>query len=120
MKSAKELQRKRARRVKRTRSRISGDAKNPRLAVFRSNRFMYAQLIDDVNGKTILSASVRDLNKDDRKKPKKEQAKFVGSMIAKKAIEKGIKSAVFDRRSYQYHGRVEAVATGAREGGLKI
>ena len=116
MKSRKELNNIRARRAKRARGGISGTAEKPRLAVFRSNRNLFAQLIDDVKGHTLASASTKTAVKG----PKAVQAGEVGSAIAKKALEKGIKEAVFDRRSYKYHGRVAAVAEGARKGGLKL
>jgi large subunit ribosomal protein L18 len=105
------------RRAKRTRAKISGTAERPRLAVFRSNRTMYAQLIDDSVGKTLAAASSSDL-KD--KKVKTDGAKFVGETIAKKAKELGVTAAIFDKRSYRYHGRVKALAEAAREAGLKI
>ena len=106
--------------MRRARARIFGTAQKPRLAVFRSNRNLYAQLIDDEKGRTLASASNKDLPKSGAKEKKSGQASLVGELIAKKALEKGIKEAVFDRRSYKYHGRVAAVAEGARKGGLKI
>jgi len=91
----------------------------PRLCVFRSNAHIYAQIIDDVNGKTLVSAS--SLEKDfEAGETKKETAKKVGAAIAKKALEANIKSIVFDRGGYQYHGRVKELAEGAREGGLEF
>lgn len=103
------------------RAKIFGTSKKPRLSVFRSNRYTYVQLIDDENSKTLLSASTRELKEKKLKKLKKmQQAEEVGALIAKKAEEKGIKCAVFNRRGYQYHGRVKAVAEGARKGGLKL
>ena len=104
---------------KRIRSKISGTAERPRLSIYRSNADIYAQLIDDVTGVTILAASSRD--KDfQRTGNKVEQSKAVGIAIAKKAIEKGLSMVIFDRGGYLYHGRVQSLAEGAREGGLKF
>lgn len=116
MNAHKDLQRKKERRVVRTRARILGTPTRPRLAVFRSNRAISAQLIDDQKGHTIVSMrSVQE------KSEKKTEAAFkMGEKIAKLAQEHGVTSAVFDRRSYQYHGRVKAVAEGARKGGLTL
>ena len=109
----------RLRRHKRVRAKISGTAARPRLNVFRSNANIYAQIIDDENGVTLLSAST--LDKDfDGYGGNKEAAKAVGTMIAKKAAEKGITEVVFDRGGYVYHGRVKELADAAREGGLKF
>jgi len=105
------------RRAHRTRTRISGTSDCPRLSVKRSLKHIYAQLIDDTVGKTIISSSDKDVEV--KAKPV-EIAKAVGKKLAEKAIEKGLKKAVFDRGSYRYHGRVAAIAEGAREGGLKI
>ncbi len=118
MKQQRETQKRKIRRAKRTRAKLLGTAKRPRLAVFRSNRFISAQLIDDSKHKTLASATSRGMA--GKKIAKKDQAAQVGELIAKKAVELGVKEAVFDRRSYQYHGRVAAVAEGARKGGLKI
>lgn len=107
-------------RVRRTRAKIFGSAKKPRLAVFRSNKFIYAQLIDDEKGVTVASVSSREFSKEELKKTKREQALLVGKRIAEKASSMGVKNAVFDRRGYLYHGRVGALAEGARSGGLKI
>ncbi len=104
-------------RAKRTRARIKGNGTRPRLSVFRSNRHLYVQLIDDMQGKTLVSASSLEV-KD--KKAKTDLAKAVGTLLAKKAKNKNISSGIFDRGSYKYHGRVKAAAEGAREGGLKI
>lgn len=110
----------RARRAKRTRAKIFGEPKAPRLAVFRSNKNIAGQLIDDGEGKTLAAASLKDLTKEERKKNKTEQAMLVGALIAKRAAEKNIVRARFDRRSYRYHGRVRAFAEGARKGGLQL
>ncbi len=107
---------KREKRARRTRSRIVGTDKMPRLSVFRSLNHIYAQLINDKDGRTILFASDSLIKKGD----KKEKALQVGKDIAKKALEKGIKEAIFDRGGYKYHGRVKALAEGARQEGLKI
>lgn len=104
---------------RRIRGKISGTATRPRLSIYRSNAEVYAQLIDDVSGVTLLAASSKD--KDfTRTGNKVEQSKSVGTAVAKKAIEKGITEVVFDRGGYLYHGRVKALAEGAREGGLKF
>jgi large subunit ribosomal protein L18 len=111
-------QEKRIKRHKSIRAKISGTAEKPRLCVFRSNTHIYAQLIDDSQKKTIIS--VKDIEIDLKKKDKTFIAKEVGLLLAKKAIEKKIKEAVFDRGGYKYHGRVKSLAEGAREGGLKF
>lgn len=103
---------------RRIRKIITGTAERPRLSVFRSNLEIYAQLIDDTSGKTILASSSRDKEIASKKAPKVELAALVGKSIAEKAIEAGIKTVSFDRNGYLYHGRVKAVADGAREGGL--
>ena len=108
-------------RIRRTiRKRITGTSASPRLSVFRSNTEIYAQLIDDVAGKTIVSASSRDKDIAAQKVTKTEKSKLVGSAIARKATELGLSVVVFDRGGSLYHGRVKAVADGAREGGLKF
>lgn len=110
---------KRIKRKKRVRSKMSGTADRPRLAVFRSNTYIYGQLVDDTNAKTLLSLSSVGLIKIAKDKSTKTQiSKLLGVEIAKLAIKKGIKKIVFDRGGYRYHGRVKAVAEGAREGGL--
>lgn len=124
MDTKKSLNNTRFRRMRRTRAKISGVSSKPRLSVFRSNVYTYVQLIDDAEGKTLINASTMEAKKsksDSRKAvAKQKQAESLGELVAKKAIEKGIKEAVFDRRQYKYHGRVKAVAEGARKGGLKI
>ena len=105
---------------KRIRKVISGSAERPRLSVFRSNKQIYVQLIDDNTGKTLLSASSSEKDKADAKVNKIEQAKKVGELIAKKAKDAGIEIVVFDRNGYLYHGRVKALAEAARNGGLKF
>ena len=100
---------------------ISGTGKIPRLCVFRSNQHIYAQLIDDQKGKTILGAGDLEISALGKKgKGKTNKAKEVGKLIAQKAAEKKISGVVFDRGGYKYQGRVKAVAEGAREGGLKF
>ncbi|MEK7094066.1 MAG: 50S ribosomal protein L18 [Patescibacteria group bacterium] len=120
MNKAKLSQVKKHRRVARTRARISGTALRPRLAVFRSNYYTAVQLIDDEARKTLATASSKEFSGAEAKKKKAEQALAVGKKIAEKALALGVKQVVFDRRSYQYHGRVKAVADGAREAGLTI
>ena len=100
----------------RVRNKISGVAERPRMSVFRSNKQIYVQIINDLTGCTLASASSLGLEA----MPKKEQAAKVGEMIAKKAIEAGITAVVFDRNGYLYHGRVKEVADAARNGGLKF
>ena len=100
----------------RVRNKISGVAERPRMSVFRSNKQIYVQIINDQTGRTLAAASSLGLEA----MPKKEQAAKVGEMIAKKAIEAGIKAVVFDRNGYLYHGRVKEVADAARNGGLKF
>ena len=102
------------------RTRISGTARKPRLSVFRSNHDIYAQLIDDDNGQTLAAASSADKNIKTQKGTKSEKSKLVGQLIAQKAGDMGLKEVVFDRSGYLYHGRVKALADGAREGGLKF
>ena len=101
----------------RIRHKISGTPERPRMSVFRSNKQIYVQLIDDLSGKTLAAASSLGLVE---KMPKKEQAAKVGELIAKKAQEAGITTVVFDRKGYLYHGRVKEVAESARKGGLKF
>ena len=118
MKNKKEFQRSRAKR--RVRAKISGNGERPRLSVFRSNKQIYAQLIDDATGTTLVSASSKHESIASKNVPKLEQAKLVGSLLAEGAKEAEIVSVVFDRNGYVYHGRVKALADGAREGGLKF
>ena len=109
----------RIRRHKRVRRKISGTAERPRLCVFRSNNNIYVQIIDDVAGNTLVQASTLD-KEVKTKHANKEAAKEVGTLIAKKAAEKNIKSIVFDRGGYIYHGVVKELAEAAREGGLEF
>ena len=102
----------------RVRKKISGTAARPRLSIFRSNTDIYVQLIDDDNAKTLASASSKEKSIVAQKVTKSEKSKLVGAAIARKAVELGLKDVVFDRGGYLYHGRVKAVADGAREGGL--
>ncbi|HLW31836.1 MAG TPA: 50S ribosomal protein L18 [Aequorivita sp.] len=104
----------------RIRKTVEGTESRPRLAVFRSNKEIYAQIIDDVNGKTITAASSRDKDIDASKLNKVEAAKLVGKAIADKAVKAGVETIAFDRGGYLYHGRVKSLAEGAREGGLKF
>ena len=107
-------------RIKRgIRKRLSGSAERPRLSVYRSNKGIYAQIIDDNTGKTIVSAS--SISKDfGAKGNKSEQSKADGKAVAEKALAAGIKQVVFDRNGYLYHGRVQSLAEGAREAGLNF
>jgi large subunit ribosomal protein L18 len=104
----------------RIRKTVEGTESRPRLAVFRSNKEIYAQIIDDVNGRTIIAASSRDKDIDTSKVNKVEAAKMVGKAIAEKAVKAGVETIAFDRGGYLYHGRVKSLAEGAREGGLKF
>ena len=109
---------KRLKRRRRVRAKVRGSAELPRLSVFRSNRGIGAQLIDDVAGHTL--AAVSWTEGDLKGLGRMEQAKKAGELLAQRAKEAGVESAVFDRGGYQYHGRVQALAEGAREGGLKL
>ena len=101
----------------RVRGKISGTAECPRLTVFRSNKQIYAQVIDDLTGRTLAAASSLKI---DEKFPKKEQAAKVGEMVAKNALEAGVEKVAFDRNGYLYHGRIKELADAARKGGLKF
>jgi large subunit ribosomal protein L18 len=107
----------RARRQRRVRAKVSGTAERPRLVVHRSNVGIYAQLVDDTSGRTIAGAGWKNLPKS-FKGTKTEQARSVGKLLAERAKTAGLESCVFDRAGYLYHGRVKALAEGAREGGL--
>ena len=109
----------RARRHKRVRTKISGTAECPRLCVFRSNSNLYVQVIDDTAGNTLVQASTLD-KEIKTKKSNKEAAKEVGALIAKRALEKNIKTVVYDRGGYIYHGVVKELAEAAREAGLEF
>ena len=100
----------------RVRKKVFGTTERPRLSVYRSEKNIYAQIIDDVNAVTVVAAS--SLDKTIEKGSNKEAAKLVGELVAKRAIEKGITEVVFDRGGYVYHGRIQALADGAREAGL--
>ena len=102
------------------RNKISGTPARPRLNVYRSSKNIYAQIIDDVNGTTLVSASTLDKDLDANNGGNKDAAKLVGEAVAKKALEKGIEVVVFDRGGYIYHGRVKELAEAAREAGLKF
>ncbi|MBK7214111.1 MAG: 50S ribosomal protein L18 [Bacteroidales bacterium] len=104
----------------RVRKRISGTADRPRMTVFRSNKEIYVQLIDDLTGRTLVSATSRDKGIADSKVTKIEQAKLVGKLAAERALEAGIATVIFDRNGYLYHGRIKALADSAREGGIKF
>ena len=105
---------------RRVRKVVSGTAARPRMSVFRSNKSIYVQLIDDEAGRTLLAASSRENGIDEEKITKVEKANKVGNLIAEKAKAAGIETVVFDRNGYLYHGRVKSLAEGARNGGLKF
>ena len=108
----------RLRRRRRVRAKIRGTAARPRLSVFRSNRGMFAQLIDDDGGRTL--AAVNWIESDLRKLEPMEQAKRIGTLLAERAKDAGVETCVFDRGGYRFHGQVAALAEGAREGGLRF
>ena len=110
----------RIRRHRRVRKKIRGTTERPRLSVFRSARHIYAQVIDDASGKTLAAASTLSPELKDGKGKKRELAKEVGKLVAKKCQAAQIQAVVFDRNGFNYHGRIAAVAEGAREGGLKF
>ena len=110
----------RTRRHLRVRKKISGSAQRPRLAVTRSARHMFAQLVDDASGRTVASASTLEESIRGMEGDKTARARQVGGLLARRASEAGITAAVFDRGGYAYHGRVAALADGAREGGLAL
>lgn len=97
-----------------------GSLTRPRLSVFRSNRFIYAQLIDDDKGKTLVTVNSQKLTKDKLKSTKSQIAKIVGQLLAERAIKDKIKTVIFDRGKFKYHGQIKTLAEGARESGLKI
>jgi large subunit ribosomal protein L18 len=122
MSSEKAREEARKRRQRRVRAHVSGTADRPRLNVYRSLAHIYAQVIDDVTGVTLVSASTVDseLRAELAGKKKAEQAKAVGQAVAKRALAKGLTKVTFDRGGYRYHGRIKALADGAREGGLEF
>jgi large subunit ribosomal protein L18 len=105
---------------KKIRATIIGTNEKPRISVFRSNKYIYAQLIDDAKGHTIVAASSQEEAIASQKIPKLDSSKLVGKMLAERAIAAGVKHVVFDRGGYLYHGRVKSLADGAREGGLNF
>lgn len=107
-------------RQKRVRSKISKNLVRPRLSIFRSNRFVYAQIIDDSKGKTLVASSSKDESVQKNTKTKTEAASLTGENLAKKALKAKIKKVVFERSGYQYHGQVKALAEAARKGGLEF
>lgn len=118
MKSKKSFHRSRIKR--RVRGKISGTSECPRLSVFRSNKQIYAQIIDDEKGHTLVAVSSREEEVASKNGNKTDQAKLVGQLLAERAKQAEVLTVVFDRNGYIYHGRVQALATGAREGGLKF
>jgi large subunit ribosomal protein L18 len=122
LKYANEKLRKRMKRKGSIRLRIAGTAERPRLSVFRSTRYVYAQAVDDTTGRVVASASELEakLKEAIAGKPKKERARLVGKVIGEKLVAVGVKAVVFDRNGFIYHGRVKEVADGAREAGLQF
>ncbi|XJZ27454.1 50S ribosomal protein L18 [Bacillota bacterium Lsc_1132] len=110
----------RKKRHARVRAKLSGTSTRPRLNVFRSNKHIYAQIIDDMNGVTLASASTLDKDLNLESSSNVEAAQKIGELVAKRAVEKGITSVVFDRGGYLYHGRIQALADAARENGLQF
>lgn len=112
----------RKRRHLRVRAKVKGTASSPRLCVFRSLNHIYAQVVDDVEGHTLAAASTLDeeVKKEVSGKTKTARSELVGSLIAKRALDRGVKKVAFDRGGFKYHGRVKALAEAAREGGLKF
>ncbi len=112
----------RLKRKKRIRKKIQGTSERPRLCVFRSARHIYAQIIDDIAGATITSASTveKSFEKDPEKKGKVDPARIVGKIVGERAVEKGVEKVVFDRNGFLYHGRVKALSEGARKAGLNF
>jgi large subunit ribosomal protein L18 len=117
-----ETQVRRARRQRRVRAKVKGTAERPRLNVFRSAKHIFAQIIDDAQGHTLVAASTLDaeIRAQAATLKKTAESKAVGKLLAQRALARGLKQVVFDRGGYQYHGRVQALATGAREGGLEF
>lgn len=122
MADIKNTEQQRQKRHRRVRVQVRGTTERPRLNVFRSLRHIYAQIVDDTVGQTLVSAGTMDesLRGELGKLKKTEQAKLVGETLAKRALEKGVKQVVFDRGGYKYHGRVKALAEGARSAGLQF
>jgi large subunit ribosomal protein L18 len=110
----------RFKRKRRIRARVQGTLERPRLSVFRSNKHLYVQLVDDVKGHTLVSASTTETELKSKCDGNIEGAKTIGNLVAKRALAKNIAQVVFDRSGYLYHGRLKAVADAAREGGLKF
>ncbi len=118
MRSKRERENNRLRRKRRIRQKITGTPQRPRLTVYKSNTHTYAQVIDDYEGHTLISASTLADDVADESATKTEQAREVGALVAERALEEGIEQVVFDRNGFIYHGRLAAVADGAREAGL--
>ncbi len=118
--NAKQKRISRKRRHRRVRARVFGTPQKPRLSVFRSNTFIYVQAIDDSHGVTLCTASDREIKKIKKNITKKDRARMVGALIAERLKSLKLSKAVFDRGGYNYHGRVRALADGAREGGLEF
>ncbi|MFA4835413.1 MAG: 50S ribosomal protein L18 [Dehalococcoidia bacterium] len=120
MTTVKETRVNRKKRHLRIRKRVIGTAARPRLCVFRSLKYIYAQLSDDTEGRTVVSASSLEADIKASPKPKVDDAKLVGTLLGKRALDKGIEQVVFDRGGYKYHGRIKTLADAAREAGLKF
>lgn len=118
--SFKKYQNLKEKRKLRVRKKLLNHEERMRVSIFRSNKYSYAQIIDDEKRKTIVAASEEDLDPEERKKTKTERAKLVGKFLAEKAQKAKIKKVIFDRGAYRYHGRVKALAEGLREGGLEF
>ena len=112
----------RLKRKKRIRKKIFGTSERPRLSIFRSTRHIYAQIIEDTTGRTLVAASTVEKTVRERSKfeDKKSAANYIGKLLAQRAVEKGISKVIFDRNGFLYHGRVKALSAGAREGGLEF
>ncbi len=119
MRKEREFNKRIARRARRTRAKLRNTSDKPRLSVFRSNNNIHAQIIDDLHGKTLAGASSLEI-KGNAKENKTKLAEKVGENLAKKALEAGVKEVVFDKGRYRYHGRIKALADGARKGGLSF
>lgn len=114
------MQAKRIRRHRRVRAKVKGTALRPRLSVFRSNHYLWAQLIDDAAARTLVAAADRDIGRKGSKETGTQRAQRLGELIAKRAQEQNIRSVIFDRGGYRYHGLIRALAEGARKGGLQF
>jgi large subunit ribosomal protein L18 len=110
----------RQKRKLRIRKKVAGTADRPRLSVFRSNKYSYGQLVDDIKGRTVVGLTLEEIKSAHEKKSKNEASFEIGKLLAEKALGKKIKKAVLDRSGYKFHGRIKKLAEGAREGGLQL